>query len=47
MEDFPGLLAYRNRCLERPAYLKAVSDQCADIARHTPSDMKYGLRQTG
>jgi len=45
LDDFPNLVAYRNRCLERPAYRKAIADQCADIARHTPSDMKYELRK--
>ena len=45
LDDFPNLVAYRNRCLERPAYKKAIADQCADIARHTPSDMKYELRK--
>ena len=27
------------------SFREAVADQCADIARHTPSDMKYELRQ--
>jgi glutathione S-transferase len=45
LDDLPNLLAYRNRCLGRPAYLKAVDDQCAEIARHSPADMKYELRQ--
>ena len=45
LDGLPNLLAYRNRCLGRPAYLKAVADQCAEIARHSPADMKYELRQ--
>lgn len=45
LDAYPNLVAYRNRCLGRPAYLKAIADQCAEIARHTPSDMKYDLRQ--
>ena len=44
LDGFPNLVAYRDRCLERPAYRKAVADQCADIARHTPADMKYEVR---
>ncbi len=45
LDGFENLMAYRNRCLERPAYQKAIADQCADIARHTASDMKYELRK--
>jgi glutathione S-transferase len=45
LDGFPNLAAYRDRCLERPAYQKAIADQCADFARHTPSDMRYELRQ--
>jgi len=45
LEDFPNLVAYRDRCLGRPAYKKAIADQRADIARHTPADMKYELRK--
>ena len=44
LDSFPNLVAYRNRCLERPAYRKAIADQRADFARHTPADMKYGAR---
>lgn len=43
LDGLPNVRAYRNRCLERPAYKKAVADQCADIARHTASDMRYEL----
>ena len=45
LTGFPNLVAYRDRCLSRPAYRKAVADQCADFARHSPADMKYELRQ--
>ena len=45
LDRFPNLVAYRDRCLERPAYRKAIADQCADIARHTPADMKYETRR--
>ena len=45
LDGYPNLEAYRNRCLDRPAYRKAVADQCADFARHTASDMKYELRK--
>lgn len=41
LQSFPALVRYRDRCLERPAYKKAVADQCADIARHTAADMRY------
>jgi glutathione S-transferase len=45
LTGFPNLVAYRDRCLSRWAYRKAVADQCADFARHSPADMKYELRQ--
>ena len=45
LDGFPNLVAYRNRCLGRPAYRKAVADQCADFAKHTAADMKYELRR--
>ena len=45
LDGFPNLVTYRNRCLARPAYRKAVADQCADIAGHTATDMKYELRK--
>ncbi|SIO16924.1 glutathione S-transferase family protein [Vannielia litorea] len=31
IEDFPSLVAYRDRCLARPAYQKAMTDQIAEI----------------
>jgi glutathione S-transferase len=44
LDSFPKLKAYRDRCFARPAYRKAIEDQCADIARHSPSDMRYELQ---
>lgn len=41
LQSFPSLVHYRDRCLGRTAYLKAVADQCADIARHSAADMRY------
>ena len=38
---FPTLLAYQERCFERPAYQHAIADQCAVFARHSPEDMKW------
>lgn len=39
--SFPELIAYQDRCLDRPAYRRAVEDQGATIAAHEMSDMKY------
>ena len=39
--DFPTLLNYQERCFARPAYRKAIADQCAVFARHSAQDMKY------
>lgn len=41
LADTPNLAAYRARCLERPAFLKAVADQRRDIAAHGPRDMGW------
>lgn len=41
LKGFPKLAAWQARILERPAYRKAISDQCADFAGHGPADMKY------
>lgn len=38
LAEFRNLSAYRGRCLERPAFRKAVADQCRDIAAHGPED---------
>jgi glutathione S-transferase len=37
----PTLVAYRDRCFARPAYVKAIADQCAEIDAHEPADMKW------
>lgn len=39
--DVPVLAAYQERCLDRPAYRKAVADQRATIAAHGMEDMRY------
>lgn len=41
LADYPNLSAYRSRCLERPAFRKAVADQRRDIAAHGPEDMGW------
>lgn len=41
LDAWPNLVAFRDRCFARPAYVKAVADQRADHARHKPEDMKY------
>jgi glutathione S-transferase len=38
---FRGLTAYQERCFDRPAYQKAIADQCAAFAQHSAKDMKY------
>jgi glutathione S-transferase len=42
---FPTLLTYQERCFDRPAYRKAIADQCAVFARHSAQDMKYGAKE--
>lgn len=41
LADYPKLVAYQDRCFDRAAYRKAIDDQLADFARHSPADMKY------
>lgn len=41
LDPYPALCAYRDRCFARPAYQKAIADQCAEIDAHRPEDMKY------
>lgn len=41
LSRYPRLMLYCDRCFDRPAYKKAIADQCADIARHQEHDMKY------
>lgn len=38
---FPALVTYQQRCFDRPAYQKAIADQCAVFARHSVDDMHY------
>jgi glutathione S-transferase len=44
LDAYPTLTAYRDLCFARPAYKKAVADQCADFERHCQKDMKYELK---
>lgn len=46
LAGFPALAAYQDRCLDRPAYRKAVDDQRATIAEHEMADMKFDQRET-
>jgi glutathione S-transferase len=39
---FPALVDYQQRCFDRPAYQKAIADQCAVFAQHSVDDKKYG-----
>lgn len=41
LDSHPKLSAYQDRCLDRPAYRKAVADQCATVAEHVMADMRY------
>jgi glutathione S-transferase len=41
LAGYPNLLAYRARCLERPACRKAIDDQRRDIDAHRPEDMGW------
>lgn len=41
LASFPAIAAYQDRCLDRPAYRKAVADQRAAIAAHEMADMKF------
>lgn len=42
LDGFAKLSNYQARCFDRPAYRKAIADQCATIAAHSQDDMKYG-----
>ncbi|MDM0015454.1 glutathione S-transferase family protein [Variovorax sp. J22P168] len=39
--DLPALAAWQQEILARPAHVKAETDQRAEIARHSPADMRY------
>jgi glutathione S-transferase len=41
LAEYPNLLAYRARCLGRPACRKATDDQRRDIDAHDPEDMGW------
>jgi len=41
LAPYPNLAAYRARCLDRPAFRKAVADQRRDIDAHGPEDMGW------
>jgi glutathione S-transferase len=41
LTDLPALAAWQQSILARPAHLKAEQDQKAEIARHSPVDMRY------
>ncbi|MEQ1956703.1 glutathione S-transferase family protein [Mesorhizobium sp. CN2-181] len=41
LDTHPLLISYQDRCLDRPAYRKAVSDQRAVIERHEMADMRF------
>ena len=41
LAEYPNLSAYRERCLARPAFRKAVADQRRDIDAHGPEDMGW------
>jgi glutathione S-transferase len=47
LDDAPALEAYRARCFDRPAYRKAIEDQCATIAQHRMEDMRYEVVRHG
>lgn len=41
LSDLPALAAWQQSVLARPAHVKAEQDQKAEIARHSPADMRY------
>ena len=45
LKRYPTLLDYQERCFARPAYRKAIADQCADLKKHSEKDMKYDLKK--
>jgi glutathione S-transferase len=42
LADFPKLTGYRERCLSRPAFKRAVAAQKKDFEGHSAADMKWG-----
>lgn len=47
LDEHPMLMAYQDRCLDRPAYRRAVADQCATIEQHQMADMRYEQAAAG
>jgi glutathione S-transferase len=47
LKAYPALVSYHARCLDRPAYRKAVADQRATIDAHCMEDMRYGEASAG
>lgn len=41
LDHHRDLVAWRERCFARPAYREALAEQCADFARHGPTDMGF------
>ncbi len=41
LDELPALAAWQKTILARPAHAKAEQDQMAEIARHSPADMRY------
>ncbi len=41
LDEWPNLVAYRDRCFARSAYQDAIDAQLRDFAGHGPADMKY------
>ncbi len=41
LDELPALAAWQRSILARPAHAKAEQDQMAEIARHSPADMRY------
>jgi glutathione S-transferase len=41
LSDLPALAQWQQSVLVRPAHVKAEQDQRAEIARHSPADMRY------
>ena len=44
--ELPQLAAWQQTILDRPAHVKAESDQKAEIARHSMADMRYDALKT-
>lgn len=40
LDGFPALVRYQDRCFDRPAYQRAIADQCAAFAQYSAEDMR-------